>query len=176
MFLILDSQSNSKVSIILSFKAKWYNPHLWFEARPYYLAPSEKLAMFGHVNKALLKQVKVVDQKICDVVLDPDLSSFLIELLKFTGINNYTINLIEIKQIFYDPIYSLRLIELETLKTYIETNFTKGFIWSSKSTRISKLIFLKAANFWITWAIPDVVFHPVRSDKRITLEKHLWRQ
>ena len=112
--------------------------------------------MFGHVNKALLKQVKVVDQKICGAVLDPDLPSSPMELPKLTGINDHTINLIE-----------------KTLKTYVETNLTKGFIWSSKSTRAPKLISLEAANLWIAWAVPDIVFHPVGSDRRVQLEEHL---
>ena len=60
--------------------------------------------------------MKVVDQKICNVVLDLDLPSSSIELPKLTGINNHTINLIE-----------------ETLKTYVETNLANRFIRLSKS-------------------------------------------
>ena len=41
------------------------------------------------------------------------------KLLKLTGINNQAINLIENKQTLYGPTYSLGLVELETLKTYI---------------------------------------------------------
>ena len=89
--------------------------------------------MIDNVNKALLKQVKVVDHKICSAILDPDLSNSPIELPKLIGINDLTINLIE-----------------KTLKTYGETNLTKGFISSSKLIGALKLIFLKAANFWIT--------------------------
>ena len=111
------------------------------------MALSKKLAIFGHVNKALLKQVKIIDQKICGVVLDPDLPSFLIELSKLTDINDHTINLIKSKQTFCGLIYSLRLIELKTLKIYVEINFIKGFIWSFKSIEVQKLISLEAANF-----------------------------
>ena len=42
------------------------------------------------------------------------------KLLKLAGINNQAIDLIESKQIFYGLIYSLKLIKLETLKTYIK--------------------------------------------------------
>ena len=67
--------------------------------------------MIDHVNKTLLNQVKIVNQKICDIVLDPDLFNFLLKLLKLIDINNHIINLIE-----------------KTLKIYVETNFTKEYI------------------------------------------------
>lgn len=50
------------------------------------------------------------------------------ELLKYTGINNHPINLVDNKQLPYGLIYSLRLVELKTLKTYIETNLANGVI------------------------------------------------
>ena len=98
------------------------------------------------------------------------------ELSKLAGINNQAIDLIESRQTFYGPIYSLKAMELETLKTYVKTNLTKGFIWSSKSTGVPKLISLEAANLWIAWVVSDVVFYPVGSDRRVPLEEHLWRQ
>ena len=52
-------------------------------------------------------------------VFSPDLAS---ELLKHTGINDHIIELVEGQQPPYGPIYSLVLVELETLKAYIETN------------------------------------------------------
>ncbi len=56
------------------------------------------------------------------------------ELPENTGMNEYAIKLIEGKQTPYGPIYVLRLVELETLKTYIETQLKTGFIWPSKSS------------------------------------------
>ena len=50
-----------------------------------------------------------------------------------TGINKYTIKLKEGKQPLFRPIYSLDPIELETLKTYIETNLANDFIRPFKS-------------------------------------------
>lgn len=41
------------------------------------------------------------------------------KLLKLIDINNYAIDLIESKQIFYSLICSSRPVELKTLKTYI---------------------------------------------------------
>lgn len=49
-------------------------------------------------------------------------------LPKYTKINIYAINLKKSKQPLYGPIYSLELVELNTLKTYIKTNLAKDFI------------------------------------------------
>ena len=59
------------------------------------------------------------------------------ELLENIGMNEYAIELEEGKQPPFNLIYCLRSIELETLKTYIETNLANGFIRPSKSpTRV----------------------------------------
>ena len=50
------------------------------------------------------------------------------ELLENTCINEYAIELVRSKQPSYGPIYSLSQVELETLKTYIETHLKTGFI------------------------------------------------
>ncbi len=63
------------------------------------------------------------------------------ELSKNTGINEYTIKLVESKQLLYGPIYSLGLVELETLKTYIETHLKTGFIRPSKSLTDALIFF-----------------------------------
>ena len=55
------------------------------------------------------------------------------ELPKNTGINEHAIKLEEGKQPPFGPIYSLGPVELETLKTYIETNLANGFIRPFKS-------------------------------------------
>ena len=55
------------------------------------------------------------------------------ELPENTGINEHAIELEEGKQPPFGPIYSLGPVELETLKTYIETNLANGFIRPSKS-------------------------------------------
>ena len=63
------------------------------------------------------------------------------ELPENTGINENAIKLIEGKQPPYGPIYSLGTVELETLKTYIETHLKTGIIRPSKSST-SALILL----------------------------------
>ena len=55
------------------------------------------------------------------------------ELPKNTRMNKHAIELEEDKQLPFGPIYSLGPVELETLKTYIETNLANGFIRPSKS-------------------------------------------
>ena len=62
-------------------------------------------------------------------VISPDLAS---ELPEHTGINNHAIKLINGQQPPYGSIYSLKPMELETLKAYIETNLANGFIGPSK--------------------------------------------
>ena len=73
-------------------------------------------------------------------VLSPDLAT---ELPKHTEINTHAIDLEEGEQPPYRPIYSLRLVELETLKTYIETNLANGFIRPSKSLAGAPMLFDK---------------------------------
>ena len=63
-------------------------------------------------------------------VFSLDLAS---ELLEHTEINTHAIDLEEGKQPPYGPIYNLKLVELETLKTYIKTNLANDFICPSKS-------------------------------------------
>ena len=50
------------------------------------------------------------------------------KLPRNTSINEYAIELQDGKQPPYGLIYSLGLVELETLKTYIETHLKTGFI------------------------------------------------
>lgn len=64
--------------------------------------------------------------------IDVFLSKFVVELLKHTGINNHAIELENSKWPLYGLIYSLRPVELETLKALIKTNLANGFIKPSK--------------------------------------------
>ena len=57
----------------------------------------------------------------------------IVELPKNTRINEHAIKLEEDKQPLFGPIYSLGLVELETLKTYIKTNLANNLIWPSNS-------------------------------------------
>ena len=55
--------------------------------------------------------------------------------------NEHAIKLKEGKQPPFGPIYSLGLVELETLKTYIETNLANGFIWPFKFPAGASILF-----------------------------------
>ena len=60
-----------------------------------------------------------------------------------TEFNEHAIDLKDGKQPPYGPIYSLGLVELETLKTYIETHLKTGFIQPSKSPAGAPILFDK---------------------------------
>ena len=68
------------------------------------------------------------------------------ELPENTGMNEHAIELEEGKQPPFGPIYSLGPVELETLKTYIETNLANGFIWPSKSPAKAPIFFDRKSN------------------------------
>ena len=68
-------------------------------------------------------------------------AEYAAELLENTGINEHAIKLKKDKQPPFGPIYSLRLINLETLKTYIKTNLANGFIRPSKSPTGALILF-----------------------------------
>ncbi len=80
-----------------------------------------------------------------DYTDNDDVFSFdlAMELPENTGINENAIELIEGKQPPYRPIYSLTPVELETLKTYIETHLKTGFIRLSKSLAGAPILFDK---------------------------------
>ena len=90
--------------------------------------PSRRSQISGLIAKEAPTKVPTKYSDFADV-FSPDLA---FELPEHTGINNHTIKLVEDQQPPYGPIYSLELVELETLKTYIETNLANGFIRPSK--------------------------------------------
>ena len=55
-------------------------------------------------------------------------SDLAFKLSKHTEISNHTIELVDGQQLYYKTIYNLALIELETLKAYIEINLANAFI------------------------------------------------
>ena len=65
------------------------------------------------------------------------------ELLAYGGINNYSINLFQDKQLFYSLIYSLGPVELEMLKIYIKTNLANNFIRHSKLLTNTPILFVQ---------------------------------
>lgn len=57
---------------------------------------------------------------------------FFSNILEYIKINNHVIKLVEDLYSFYKPIYSLRSLELEMLKTYTKTNLAISLIKLSK--------------------------------------------
>ncbi len=70
-------------------------------------------------------------------------SNLAIKLFENNKMNEYAIELIEEKQLAYRPIYTLRPVELETLKAYIKTHLKTGFIRPSKSPAGAPILFDK---------------------------------
>lgn len=88
------------------------------------------------------------------------------ELPKYTSINDHAINLEEGKQPPYRPIYSLGPLELETLKTYIETNLANGFIRPSKSPSRAPILFVRKSDRSL-WLCVDY-----RGFNNLTIKNH----
>ena len=75
---------------------------------------------------------------------------FFLELvskfLKYTRINDHAIELVDNQQPPYSLIYSLGLVELEILKSYIKINLANSFIRLSKSIAGASIFFDKKSN------------------------------
>ena len=74
----------------------------------------------------IAKEVKIPNDYL--TFLDVFLEKKSLILLEITELNQHVIKLQKGQQLLYKPIYSLGLVELEMLKTYIETNLANGFI------------------------------------------------
>ena len=61
------------------------------------------------------------------------------KVLKYSSINKYTINIKIDKQLSYKVIYTIELIRIETLKTYIKTNLANNL--SEFSNFLLKFVF-----------------------------------
>ena len=78
--------------------------------------------------------------------LDVFLEDNTLILSKIIELNQHAIKLQEEQQSSYRSIYSLRLVNLKTLKTYIEINFANGFIWPLKSSAGTSILFIEKPN------------------------------
>lgn len=73
------------------------------------------------------------------------LLKFIVKFLKNSN-NDKTIEIEKGKQLFYNLIYSLKLIKLKILNTYIETNLTNSFIQLFKSLVYAPILFNQKKN------------------------------
>lgn len=64
------------------------------------------------------------------------------KLFKFLNIKQHTINYKNIKQLSYEVIHSLKLIELEISETYIKINLTNNFIQPLKFSAKAIIFFI----------------------------------
>ena len=95
----------------------------------------------AQIASLLTKKVKILDEY-------SDFTDIFSEekglvLLERTELNEHAIDLENSKQPPYGPIYNLGLVELETLKTYIETHLKTRFIRPSKSPAGAPILFDK---------------------------------
>lgn len=72
-------------------------------------------------------------------------------LVNNNTINNYLTKLVNGQKLFYKPIYCLKLVKLEILKSYLKINFTNNFIKFFKFVASTSIIFIRKANnsFWL---------------------------
>ena len=66
--------------------------------------------------------------------------------LKQTGVNEYAIKIEKDKQPLYEPIYSLKPVELKIFKTYIKINLANSFIYVLKSPVGALILFERKLN------------------------------
>ena len=95
----------------------------------------------AQIASLLTKEVKIPDEysDFTDVFSEEK----ALVLPERTEFNEHAIDLEDSKQPPYGPIYSLGPVELETLKTYIETNLKTGFIRPFKSPAGAPILFDK---------------------------------
>ena len=105
------------------------------------LAPGIHPDRAAQIASLLAEEVKILDKYLdfTDVFLEEK----ALVLPERTELNKHAIDLEDGKQPPYGPIYSLGPVELETLKTYIETHLKTGFIWPSKSPAGAPILFDK---------------------------------
>ena len=102
------------------------------------------LARKAHMALLLAKKVTVLAKYLdfANVFLEKSANI----LLEQTGVNKHAIEVEKGKQPYYEPIYSLGLVELKTLKTYIKTNLANGFMGASKSLVGAPSLFVRKPN------------------------------
>ena len=112
-----------------------------------------------HPSRALLLAALQQDKALTETSLDytdyTDVFSFdlAIKLPENTSINEHAIELVGGKSSPYGPIYSLSRVELETVKTYIETHLKTGFIPSSESLACTPIFFDKKSDYCLRWSV-----------------------
>ena len=69
-------------------------------------------------------------------------SNDVVELLEYTNIKDYLIDLIDDKQLLYSLIYSIKLVKLKILKTYVKIMLASGFFQLFKFSATISILFV----------------------------------
>ena len=102
------------------------------DIHPFHKSQISNLIAKKSSTKILAKYLDFVDIFSLDLVF---------KLSKYTEINKHAIKLVDGQQPIYKLIYSLRPVELETLKAYIKTHLANNFIRPSKSPSGAPILF-----------------------------------
>ena len=105
------------------------------------LTPKIHLDRVAQIASLFAKEVRIPDEYLDFADIFSEAKALM--LPERTKLNEHAIDLEDGKQPPYGPIYSLDPVELETLKTYIETHMKTGFIWPSKSLASTLILFDK---------------------------------
>ena len=113
------------------------SPDASSSSSPLDVYPLKRSQISGLIAKEAPTKVSAKYLDFADI-FSPDLA---FKLFEHTGINDHAIKLVDGQQSPYGPIYSLRPVELETLKAYIKINLVNGFIRPSKSPVSTSILF-----------------------------------
>ena len=108
---------------------------------PTYLEKQAQIQNKAQVKVLLFDEAPTEVPAEYSIYSDVFLAENAAELPENTGINEHAIKLEEGKQPSFRLIFSLGLVELETLKIYIKTNLANGFIRPSKSLARAPILF-----------------------------------
>ena len=135
--IVFDVEHKIFIVDIMSFSFTMFLSSTPFDTDIY---PFHRFQIAGLIAKKAF--IKVFDKYVNFAdVFSLDLTS---KLFKHTKINDHTIKVVNSQQLPYKLIYSLKLVELETLKAYIETNLVNRFIKSSKSPTSAPIFLTKS--------------------------------
>ena len=93
-----------------------------------YVHPFYRPQIVGLIVEEALTKIFVKYANFADIFF----LDLIFKLPKLIQIYNHAIKLVDNQQLSHGPIYSLKPIELKTLKAYIETNLANKFIKLSK--------------------------------------------
>ena len=105
------------------------------------LAPGIHPDRAAQIASLLTEKVKIPDKYSDSTNVFSEETALV--LLERTKLNEHVINLEDGKQLSYRPIYSLGLVEMETLKTYIKSHLKTGFIRPFTSPAGTPMLFDK---------------------------------